>query len=64
MRPIKDFDEMCKDGNYIVKATVDDSLPPVTVYDNRTGTDSEYYGIYNKTIQKIEQRKGYYILYI
>lgn len=66
MRPVKDFDEMCKEGNYIVKKKVSEDLPAVTVYDNRTSSESEYYSIYAKPIQKIVQdkKKKLYILYI
>ena len=63
-RLVKDFDEDCKRGNYIVRAVVGDALPTVIVYDNRTGSESEYYSIYRKPIQRIRQDKDLYVLYI
>ena len=64
MRLVKDFDNDCKEGNYIVKAEVSDGLPAVTVYDNRTGSEREYYSIYGKAIQKIRKNKDCYVLYV
>lgn len=63
-RLVKDFDADCKDGKYIVKAEVGSGLPAITVYDNRTGSENEYYGIYAKVIQKIRKNKDCYVLYI
>ena len=63
-RLVKDFDQDCKEGNYIVKKTVGENLPAVTVYDNRSGSESEYYSIYAKPILKIRQNKNLYVLYI
>ena len=63
-RLVKDFDEDCKAGNYIVKAEVGGGLPAVTVYDNRRGSESEYYKIYAKPIQRIRQNKDVYVLYV
>lgn len=63
-RLVKDFDNDCKKGNYIVKKRVADNLPAVTVYDNRTGSEREYYMIFGKVIQEIRQNKDCYVLYI
>lgn len=63
---VKDFDKDCREGNYIVKVMVDTNLPDVIVYDNRTGTEEEYYRVYTKPILKIRENKSehYYELYI
>ncbi len=63
-RLVRDFDDACKEGNYIVKMEVDKRLPAVTVYDNRSGSDREYYAIFAKVIQKIRKNKDCYVLYI
>ena len=63
-RLVKDFDEMVRAEHYIVKKTVGDGLPAVKVYDNRAGTDAEYYRIFNKPIQRVIKGKTAYTLYI
>ena len=63
-RLVKDFDADCKQGNYVVKAEVGNGLPAVTVYDNRTGSEREYYGVFAKVIKKIRKNKDIYVLYV
>lgn len=63
-RLVKDFDEMVKAERYVVKKSVGDGFPAVTVYDNRTGSDAEYYSIYAKPIKNISKSKDRYTLYI
>lgn len=63
-RLVKDFDEQVRKEHYKVKTSVDDRLPAITVYDNQTGTDSEYYRIYTKAIKSIRKNKDCYVLYV
>ena len=64
-RLVKDFDADYKDGNYKVVTEVGGRLPAVTVYDNRTGSEAEYYKVYSKPIKRIEKdRRGGFILYV
>lgn len=63
-RLVKDFDSMVKTEHYIVKKSVGSGLPYVTVYDNKAGTDSQYYSVYAKPIKRIQKNKNSYTLYI
>ena len=63
-RLVKDFDADCEKGDYVVKVEVGEGLPPVMVYDNRTGSEREYYRISAKPIQKIRRNKDVYVLYV
>lgn len=63
-RLVKDFDSLVKSEHYIVKKSVGDGLPCVLVYDNKTGTDTQYYSIYAKPIKRIQKNKNSYTLYI
>lgn len=63
-RRVKDFDEQVRKEHYKVKISVGDGLPAITVYDNQTGTDSEYYRIYTKVIKSIRENKDCYVLYV
>lgn len=61
---VKDYDEITKTEHYIVKKTVGGGLPAVTVYDNKTGTDAQYYRIYCKKVLRVTRSKDYFTLYI
>ena len=63
-RLVKDFDETVKSEHYVVKKSIGDGFPAVTVYDNRTGSEAEYYSIYAKPIKSISKGKDRYTLYI
>lgn len=64
MRRVYEFDNECKSGNYVVKEKVSNSSKPIAVYDNRTGSDAEYYRVYNKQIYRIEIENNLYTLYV
>ena len=58
MKLVKDFDEQCMDGKYVVMAKEG------VVYDNRTGSESDYYNVFAKRIVRIRKNKDYYVLHV
>ena len=64
MRRVKDYDEITTTEHYVVKKIVEKGLPAVIVYDNFTGTDAQYYRIYNEKVLRVTKARDYYTLYI
>lgn len=63
-RLVKDYEAIASTEHYIVKKVIGDGFPMVSVYDNRTGTKSEYFGICEKPVRKVKAFRDHYELYI
>lgn len=55
---VKDFDEQCKEGDYVV---IHDGC---IIYDNRIGSESDYYKVYAKPIDRVVQGKHVWKVYV